>query len=286
MSVAIHQSVLRNLPYDLPTRISEHLAEKAAHKYTVGIPAPIADPIVSHVIASGGEFEVINDIVASSASWLDYTQQAIVFVIDGANVCKNINDPLVDEIFAASNMTLADVTINFSNASWGDAAQTQLSVTINNNKIVIVDPQYLSQVEATLAALNIPIAPYTAAMAIAAVSAAITAQYNALNILPINFTVGGVVYQWGTTPENINDYFGTAILFMTGAMTGSIPFTPVNSLTPVLLTEAEIIGIGGTIARRKQDLYAYSLTLQAAIADMTDPVAITNYNIMTGWPTS
>jgi hypothetical protein len=54
--------IATNLPFDLDAEIETYRQAVAAHKLTIGIPAPVADPLVETIVSVfGGAYEIINE---------------------------------------------------------------------------------------------------------------------------------------------------------------------------------------------------------------------------------
>jgi hypothetical protein len=89
---------------------------------------------------------------------------------------------------------------------------------------------------------------------------------------------------WHADDEAVQNIMGVVLLIATGApVPNPRPWTPQGSLTPVDLTHAQIIGLGATIAARKDALFVIKKQKQAAIAALTDAHEIAGYDASSGW---
>lgn len=89
---------------------------------------------------------------------------------------------------------------------------------------------------------------------------------------------------WHADDEAVQNIMGVVLLIATGApVPNPRPWTPQGSLTPVDLTHAQIIGLGATIAARKDALFIIKKQKQAAIAALTDAHEIADYDAAAGW---
>lgn len=89
---------------------------------------------------------------------------------------------------------------------------------------------------------------------------------------------------WHADDEAVQNIMGVVLLIATGApVPNPRPWTPQGSLVPVDLTHAQIIGLGATIAARKDALFVIKKQKQAAIAALTDAHEIADYDAASGW---
>lgn len=113
---------------------------------------------------------------------------------------------------------------------------------------------------------------------------AIEAEFERRWQLPIGFTVGGHPHEWHADANAVGNISGVVLMIAAGvSVPNPRPWTPKGSLQPVDITHAELVGLGATIALRKDALFAIKKAKQAAVAAMTDPHEIDAYDATTGW---
>lgn len=113
---------------------------------------------------------------------------------------------------------------------------------------------------------------------------AIEREFDARWTAPIEFEVGGHVHTWHADQNAVTNIMGQVLMIAAGApVPNPRPWTPVGSFTPVDITHAELVGLGGAIAVRKDVLFAVKRAKQAAVAAMTDPAQIDAVNPAADW---
>lgn len=131
---------------------------------------------------------------------------------------------------------------------------------------------------------NPPPPPPTLAEAKAAANAKISAQFHDLATVPINFAVGGTTYTWDADEEAVRNITGVVLLFTAGRpVPNPRTWCPYKSLTPVSVTHADLIGLGGAIADRKDALFTKKKTKQSEVASLTDVASVQAYDVNAGW---
>lgn len=110
------------------------------------------------------------------------------------------------------------------------------------------------------------------------------AEFARLYCEPIAFTVDGVEYQFHADAEARENISGIVLLIAIGApIPNPRPWTPLGSMTPVDITHAELAGLGGAIAARKDALFTIKKAKQAALAELTEPVDVDAVDPLAGW---
>lgn len=128
-------------------------------------------------------------------------------------------------------------------------------------------------------------APEAAGDYIAGQQAAIEAEFQRRVSAPIAFPVDGTEYEWHADDEAIQNIMGVVLLIAAGVpVDNPRPWTPRGSLTPVDITHAELVGLGATIAARKDVLFAAKKTKQSTVAAMTDPAEVAAFDVTADWP--
>lgn len=115
---------------------------------------------------------------------------------------------------------------------------------------------------------------------------AVSQEFAARVAVPIDFTVAdGGEKSWDADDEAVTNISGIVLLILCGASIPSPrPWTAHNELVPTNVTHAELIGLGGAIATRKDALFAIKKMKQGEIMDLTDPLDIVAYDPSAGWP--
>ncbi len=123
--------------------------------------------------------------------------------------------------------------------------------------------------------------PGLVAQALARISDEFERRSNA----PIKYTVGGVEYQWGGDADARENIMGVVILIAAGVpVDNPRPWTPQKAMTPVMITHAELIGLGAALATRKDALYVAKKALSAAVLAATTEAELEAVDIAAGWP--
>jgi hypothetical protein len=118
----------------------------------------------------------------------------------------------------------------------------------------------------------------------ARVLAAVGRKFQMLAQAPIDYDVRGVTYTWDADNEAVRNISGVVLLFTVGVpVPDPRTWTPYQSLAPVSVSHADLIGLGRAIAARKDALFLKKKAKQAEIAALTDPAAVLAYDVETGW---
>lgn len=100
----------------------------------------------------------------------------------------------------------------------------------------------------------------------------------------ISYSVGGVSKTWDADAEAVTNITGVVLMIAAGvSVPDPRPWTAHGELTPTTVSHAELLGLGGAIAARKDALFAKKKTLEAALAALTDPAAIDAFDPTQGW---
>ena len=105
--------------------------------------------------------------------------------------------------------------------------------------------------------------------------------------LPITHSVSGQSYEWHADQEAVDNITGVLLAYGEAERIGlTLPdprnWTPKDSLAPVSITRAELIGLGLAIAARKDALFVTKKQKQYAVTQLSDPAAIDSYDAA-GW---
>ncbi len=102
---------------------------------------------------------------------------------------------------------------------------------------------------------------------------------------PISFEVSGVVYDWGGDAAARENILGVVVLISAGVpIDNPRPWTPHRSMTPVMLSHVDLIGLGAALAARKDALYVHKKTVLSALLQAQDMAALNDIAVLTGWP--
>jgi hypothetical protein len=63
----VNKSILDRLGFDLAEAVSSFAAQVKAHRFTVGVPAPTAHPLVAAIVRTGDNFEIVDDTADEGA---------------------------------------------------------------------------------------------------------------------------------------------------------------------------------------------------------------------------
>lgn len=100
----------------------------------------------------------------------------------------------------------------------------------------------------------------------------------------ISHRVGGVVYEFNADDEAIQNIMGVIMLITVGLpVPDPRDWTPLGSLVAVSITHAELIGLGGAIASRKDALHVRKKKKQQAIANLPDVFTVLDYDATADW---
>lgn len=118
--------------------------------------------------------------------------------------------------------------------------------------------------------------------------AEIEAEFMRLYCAPIAYSVGGVEYQFHADISARENITGVLQMYREAALVGvNLPdprhWTPLGSDDPILITRAELAGLGISIGARKDQLHTIKKARQKALAAMTDPVEINAVDPTSGW---
>lgn len=126
--------------------------------------------------------------------------------------------------------------------------------------------------------------PTSLAELIAAKDAAIEREFAGRVTSPISFEVDGGVHLWHADAAAVTNIMGVVLLIAAGVpVPNPRTWTPVGSFDAVAITHAELIGLGATIAARKDVLFTIKKTKQAEVAALTDVDDVREYDVMSGW---
>ncbi len=91
-------------------------------------------------------------------------------------------------------------------------------------------------------------------------------------------------YSWHADDEAVQNIMGVVLLIAVGApVPNPRPWTPVGQLTPISLTHAQLIGLGGLIAYRKDVLFVIKKQKQAEVSLLTTMNELNSYDVDQGW---
>ena len=113
----------------------------------------------------------------------------------------------------------------------------------------------------------------------------VNAEFEQRANAPIVYAVDGFDYYWGGDATARENVMGVVTLISAGVpVDNPRPWTPHGSMTPVMVTHAELIGLGAAMAARKDALYVAKKDLVAAIMAAADSVELAAIDVSAGWP--
>jgi hypothetical protein len=113
---------------------------------------------------------------------------------------------------------------------------------------------------------------------------AIEAEFNRRWQMAIAFPIGGKMYDWHADGDAVTNIMGVTLQIALGVpVPDPRPWTPVGADEAIDVTHAELVGLGATIAQRKDRLFAIKKARQKALFEMTDPKEIDAVDPSEGW---
>lgn len=101
---------------------------------------------------------------------------------------------------------------------------------------------------------------------------------------PIVHEAGDDIFEWHADQAAVANISNVVLMIAAGVpVPNPRPWTPKDSLVPVDITHAELIGLGVAIATRKDALFAKKKVKQAELAALNSAVEIADYDATEGW---